>query len=430
MNQLKPYLFWVVIGLVLLVELTWWILSIPDIDAVGNKADAQKAKKTLDAEYLHLEELDKRAKSGSPTGVFDAEKAADIKNLTDNYLITPEWKKILDPHVKRYDEQLLAIKTHLASRSKGLRRPIADSGNKFEWYTAYQNATEAQLKLLYEANALVMPSTKAGSKTTAAATNMTPPGGTPAAAVAQPIAAATGPDFATDAAVRSLAGFFTKGADLPEPTQHDQLTRQFRTMERIIAVILSTTASDRPNPLAAVDEVPVASHAAMAGVSWTSSQAAVDTTIGGDAGRYATGWRLTLTLHGPLSAVLSAMAALEHPHETNSPLMEVVSAQVTRKGSFVSGERKDTGSESVVARIELLVLDFTDAPTGAKPAAVQPGRPGGPNMSYPGTGGIPPGMGGMGGGVGKPPTGVPPNGQPPASRQPSSTSNSNRETGE
>ena len=422
MNQIKPYLFWVVIGLILFVELAWWTLSIPDIDVVGNKAEAQQAKKTLDDEYKHLEQLDKRAKSGSPTGVFDAEKEADIRNLTDNYLITPEWKKVLDPHVKRYEEQLIAVKKHLAARSVSLRKPIAESTDKFAWYTAYQNASEAQLKLLYEANAIVLPTTASTSR--AAAPGGTPPGAPaggipggvpPTAGGTTPTATtdSTGPDFSTDASLRAIAGFFTKGADLPDPTQHEQLSRQFRTLERIIAVVAGTSAADLANPLAGVEDQPTAGRSSIAGVTWATD--AASTVIGGEAGGYATGWTLTLTLHGAMSAIMSTMAALEHPHEATSPLMDVVSVDISRKPTFVAGERKDVGSELVVARITLLVLDFTDAPKGTQPVAVlAPGAPGKPGVNGmpPGMNGMPPGMMAPGGLPGASRTGPPPGQQP------------------
>ena len=398
MNQIKPYLFWVVIGLILFLELAWWALSIPDIDVVGNKAEAQKAKKTLDEEYKHLEQLDKRAKSGSPTGVFDAEKEADIRTLTDNYLITPEWKKVLDPHVKRYEEQLVAVKKHLASRSVSLRKPIADSTDKFAWYTAYQNASEAQLKVLHEAQAIVLLTSATAAKSPAPGGMPAGlPGGVPGTAGAGSVASATSatsPDFSTDASLRAIAGFFTKGADLPDPSQHEQLSRQFRTMERIIAVVVGTSAADAVNPLAGVEDKPSTDRAAIGGVTWATDATA--TVIGGEASSYATGWTLSVTLHGPMSAILSTMAALEYPHEATSPLLDVVGVDLSRKAAFMAGERKDVGSELVIARISLLVLDFTDAPNGTKPVAapaagagrsgMPPGMPGGYNP------GMPPGM--------------------------------------
>ena len=145
MSQLKPFLFWIVIGAILVLELAYWLLSIPAIDVVGNKATAMAAKSALDIEHKHLVELDRRSKNNSPLGVFDAEKEFDIRRLTNDYLITPAWKDMLEPHVRRYDEQLRAIKEHLAERSKILHNPIASSNDRFGWYTAYQNLTEAQL---------------------------------------------------------------------------------------------------------------------------------------------------------------------------------------------------------------------------------------------------------------------------------------------
>lgn len=397
MNQIKPYLFWIAIGAVLLLELGYWILSAPAIDLLGNKAEAQKAKIRLDTEFNHLKELDRRAKNGSPMGVFDAEKEADIRKLTNDYLITPAWIEVLDPHVKRYDEQLTDIKKHLAARSKRLNEPIASSSDKFGWYTAYQNLTEEQLKQLAAAKALALPIN--GVKTAAmAAPPMGVPGMPGPAGGTKPASSmpAGEPDFATDASLRSLAGFFTKGAENPDPTEHPALTRQFRTMERIIAVVLATSAGNAANPLAGETAAPEPGHAALAGVTWDTS--ATGAAIGGDTGAYATGWRLTLNLQGSLTGVLAAIAALEHAGG-DAPIFIVTGSEISRKPTYAVGERKDVGAELITARLGLLALDFSDAPTGAKPiAAPAPGAPRSPGMppGYGGPGMPPPGYGGPG----------------------------------
>lgn len=393
MNQIKPYLFWVAIGAVLLLEIGYWVLSVPAIDLLGNKAEAQKTKARLDTEFNHLKELDRRAKNGSPMGVFDAEKEADIRKLTNDYLITPAWIDVLDPHVKRYDEQLTEIKKHLVARSKRLNEPIASSSDKFGWYTVYQNLTEEQLKQLDAARALALPSTSAKTSSMVAPPMMVPgmPGIGGVAKPASPTPVGE-PDFATDASLRSLAGFFTKGAENPDPAEHPALTRQFRTMERIIAVVLATSVSNSANPLAGETAAPEPSHAALAGVTWDSS--ATGAAIGGDAGGYATGWRLTLNLQGSLTAVLATVAALEHAGG-DAPVFIVTGSEISRKPTYAVGERKDVGAELVNARLGLLALDFSDALTGAKPiAAPSPGAPGMP----PGFGGpgMPPGFGGPG----------------------------------
>lgn len=415
MNQLKPFLFWIVLGVILFCELLWWVLSIPDIDLVGNKASAQKMQSTLKEEFKHLTELDRRAKNNSPLGVFDAEKADDIRRLTDDYLVTPAWKEVLDPHVQGYDKQLKAIKERLAARSKHLHQAIAASTDKFGWYTAYQNASEEQLKKLHAAGALVLKSTTGSAKT---APRTAPSGAPGTGAPGVQSAATTGAnsddtktiDFANDSTVRAQAGFFTKGADLPDAGEYPVLTQRFRTMERLIEILIDTTAANTVNPVAGVLDAPATANAAIVSVTWDN-----DAVIGGETGAYATGWRLSLVLQGPLSALLAATAAIEHPHGDAVPLMIVTGGELTRKTQFAAGERKDVGSELVNARVDILVLDFTNAPTGVKssatPAAPKtggnkplnfggPGAPGGlggPGMPPMNFQGAPGGAGGPGG---------------------------------
>jgi len=413
MNQLKPFLFWIVLGVILFCELLWWVLSIPDIDMVGNKSNAQKMQKSLTDEFKHLTELDRRAKNNSPLGVFDAEKTDDIRRLTDDYLVTPAWKEVLDPHVQGYDKQLKAIKERLAARSKHLHDPIAASTDKFGWYTAYQNASEEQLKKLHAAGGLVIKPTTGSARPM----NRTQIGGAPGpgAPGVVPPPMNTGIttddtktiDFANDTAVRAQAGFFTKGADLPDAAEYPVLTQQFRTMERIITILTDTTATNTANPIVGVLDTPVPAHAAIVSASWDKS----DTLIGGETGTYAEGWHLSLVLQGPLSALIATTAAIEHPHGDTVPLMIVTGGEITRKTQFTPGERKDVGSELVNARVEILVLDFTNAPAGVKssststaprpsgkmPGAFGQGAPGGPGgQGGPAGQGAPGGMSGPG----------------------------------
>ena len=393
MSQIKPYLFWILIGTVLLLEVAWWILSTPFVDVVGNKAEAQTSKTNLDTEYRHLTELDKRAKKGSPLGVFDAERDTDIRRLTDDYLITPAWKDVLEPHVKRYDQQLTDIKQHLVNRSKGLNLPIAASSDKFAWYTTYQSMTEERLKTLADAKALVLPTSPNKTSFTAPKGAGLPPGiGQPASG--QPgtseaaATASTAPDFASDAAVRSIAGFYTKGSDLPDPSEHPLLTSQYRVMEHIISVVLGNQAANAGNPLAAVADSPENGHAAIAGVEWKKN----GPSIGGDTGTYATGITLVLTLQGSATAVLATLSGLEHPTDPNAPIVVVTGGDLSRKTNYLSAERKDTGNEVVVGHFNLLVLDFSQALVGVKPVDPKAGPPDG----------MPPQGGPMGGPMGGP----------------------------
>ncbi len=370
MNQLKPYLFWVVIGAVLLLELAWWLLSIPDIDVVGNKSEALSAKAKLKVEEDHLKELANRAKRQSPSGVFDAEKEADIRRLTNDYLLTPAWKSVLEPHVNRYDLQLQEIKRHLADRSQVLNLPLAASTDKFGWYTAYQNLTEEQLKRLAAAKALIQPGPATAKPAKTAGTQPAPAAAPTASQSAEVVT-----DYANDPNLRALAGFYTKGADLPEATEHPVLTRQYRTMERIIEVVLSTAAVNDANPLTGVSDRPEAGPAAFAGVVWNpkSEQLA----LGDGVASQASAWGLTLTLQGPVSTLLATTSALEHPKGSAKPLIIVTGCEIARKSTFVPGERKDTGAESAVAKLTLVVLDFAHSshPPAAGGAPVNPGDP-------------------------------------------------------
>lgn len=334
--------FWIASGAVVAIELIIYVLALPDVDMIGQVQAARDTKSALDSEYRHLQELDRRGRNGSPSGVFDAENPDDIARLTGDYLITSPWRGALQPHVANYDRQLSDIRAFLTSRSQPLHKPVADSADKLGWYTAYQVATEASLKLLAAAGALHLP---------------------PAAAAAQGANEPSAPDFAIDPAVRAVAGFFTKGSEFPEPTEHPVLTVQMRIMERIIAIVLDAKAANSVNPVVTGPAAPV-TVAALAGVKWGAAEgqeAGKDARIPLDAttNALAQAHRLTIELVGPVSALLAAQASLERSADLDRPVVIVTGSELSRLETFVAGDRKDVPTEFARLRLRLTVLDFT-----------------------------------------------------------------------
>ena len=118
MSQIKPYLFWIVSGVLLLVLLILGLfVLIPTDETIdaSTPRDAYEVKDLLDTEYKDLQKLEARARRGDPNRVFDPQVEADIKTLTNDYLLTKEWKGVIDPHVEKYDQQLKALRQDLAT---------------------------------------------------------------------------------------------------------------------------------------------------------------------------------------------------------------------------------------------------------------------------------------------------------------------------
>ena len=404
MNNLKPFLFWIVVGAILFIELVIYICALPDLDLIGDAAAARASKTKLDVEYVHLTELDQRAKKGSPTGVYDPENADDIKKLTDDFLITGTWKAVLDPHVQKYEKHLKDITAHLAERSASLHKPIADSGDKLGWYTAYQAASEALLHQLASAGCLRLPVAQVSITATVPSIRTNKPTWEMKESVPVPRPSDVQPpgeiDYAVAKEVRDVAGLYTKVSDYPEPTEHPQLTIRFRIIERLSSLILESAAANSVSPLHVTD-VPPAVRPVLSAVTWVD-QALVP---GGGVAAYGTGIGLSVLLRGPLSTLLAAQAAFER--SDNGPVIIVSGCTINRKADYAPGERKDVTAEQGEMRLSLVVLDLTAPASAAVQGAVRGAVPGG----YPGA--VPGGYPGVvpGGYPGAAPGGYP--GAPP-----------------
>jgi len=417
MSKLKPYLFWIVAGGVIFVELVIMILMMPDVDVVGDKKAAMDAKASLDKEYKHLKELDARAQRGVPADKYDAEKPEDIKKLTDDFLVTPAWKPILEAQVGQYDKMLSAIKNYLGNRSRSLRAPIAESTDKQVWYVTYEAVTAELLRQAHSEGRVVL--------TPSAVLNPRPVAGTEREKTAE---ASKEIDYSSDAKAREVLGLFTKGADFPEIKDHPALTGRLRSIELVLAslrgakigivanaVVTSETApSDlaqiialkfgadgattaRPSagpmmppgmlppgmlPGAAPGSMPPPGAPRQTPEAMSAPVVAADDgsfELTGDIANHATGRLITLTLQGPLAALMGAQAALEHGNP-EGPVIVVTSFLLQRKASFAIGERKGVAAEPMTARIGILVLDFTRAFQAAAATETKTATPGAPTV--------------------------------------------------
>lgn len=391
MSKIKPYLFWVVIGAVVLVEVVVFVLALPDVDVIGDLNGARETKSTLDKDYKQLEDLAVRAKEGIPPGQFDAEQPAEIDNLVKKYLITPAWKPVLERQVEDYRKTSGAIQSYLAQRSKPLLRHVADTEDKLEWYTAYQKETVELLRTLHAERRLQLPEQPATE------------------------GVAAEPDFSDDARVREVIGLYTKPGDFPDTKEHPQITGRLRAVEQITAALRRAKTQVVANPVATVGgegmrparitalrwegmEAAKAAAAALAARAAAAAAAAApaggpgmmipgmafpgmeapmgpaagqaqpakpvsdrgDVEMPGQLSGLATGWRAVIDLVGPLPAVMAAEAALEHG-DPQGPVLVVTAFEIKRKESFRQAERKDVAAEDVRAQVAVLVLDFTKA---------------------------------------------------------------------
>ena len=342
-KQIKPYTFWIVCGAIIVIELgliTFW----PIADESGRTPE--DVKSALDNDFKKLEDLARRA-SNSPLGVFDVENPEDIKRLTKDYLLTPKWEGVLQPHVKKYSENLTAIRKDLAKRSSILREPVADSGALFAWYNAYVGKTKEVMIALRNGKALLIDETKKDEV-----------------------------DFENGAAIRSKVGFYTKVNSTPEAIEHPRLTAQFRIMQKISEALVASGSNSLPNPAiksegaGGLDE----KRPAYIGsdVVWKRSDTP-SKVLSGPIAEIADAHELTLTLTGTTSALVAAEAAIEAISE---PVMIVAGGKLTARGNNLgAGARKGLIDEPMNLEITIVVIDFSRIQTTAPTEAVAGGAP-------------------------------------------------------
>jgi hypothetical protein len=344
-KQIKPYAFWIVSGVIILVELGL-IAFYPLTDADGKTPEEVKA--ALDNDFKKLQDLYDRA-GREPKGVYDAENPTDIANLTTQYLLTPRWKNVLQPLVDKYTVQLADIRKDLAERSVVLHQPIAESGDLFAWYNAYTGKTKEVLLKLRDAKALAkLPDEKPEDL-----------------------------DLENSHRARKRAGFFTKDTKTPEAGEHPLLTTRFRIMERLSEAVIGAKAKAVANPVVKTQrdgDLASAASAAIADVDWKSITDP-DHAIGGGLENQASPFELVLTLEGSASALLAATSAIER---ISSPVVVVTGGSLGGRqlnagnGSYQPGERKTAANETMVAKLHVIVLDFTKITQVAAPGAETP----------------------------------------------------------
>jgi hypothetical protein len=340
-KQLMQYKFWLACGLVVLIELGL-ILFLSPTNENGQTPVAVKDK--LDSDYKKLEDLYQRA-GREPKEVFDVEDPKDIDKLTKLYLLTPQWKKVMQPHVDQYNKQLEAIKQDLVTRSKILHEPIADSGDLYAWYTQYENMTKGSLINMRNAGAIVIdPETKEDN------------------------------DFEKGAAIRARVGFFTKGEEVTPKEEHPQLTTRFRIIEKLSQAIMKGRSSSVVNPIIKGGKGPEFSSekcAAITGVEWKENNKPEES-LTNEVGRYANAYELTISLAGSASTLIAAEGEIEAIAE---PVMVVVGSTLKARGSLAAGMRKNVTDEPMTMRMTLAVIDFTKINTADSISSEAPSRP-------------------------------------------------------
>jgi hypothetical protein len=345
------HLYWIICGVLLLAIVITWLLIVPT-------DEARSSKQKLDQQSKDLKELEARAERGDPPGVFDAANPDDTKRLASEFLITEQWKRVLQEKHEKYQKQLTDIKAQLLARGAWLRRTVAPTKNQLEWYNEYIKTSEALLLRLREAGCM----RRAGPDELQSAGGESP------------------------SAVRQTIGLYTKSGSFPDPKEHPQLTTRLRTVElianRLIEARIAVADNPQIGPTGRSDER-ARSGAVVNAIEWVGGGAPdlggvrpLVTSLSNQLQVRAIGLRLTLD--GSLSALLSASAQLERNAEPDRPLVAITSATVSRRETAAAGERYDVADDAVRMVLAIEVIEFAEPTDGTTQQTGQPGMPGNP----------------------------------------------------
>lgn len=330
MKQVRFFLFWIIVGVLLLIELgvatMMWMDEGPE-----------ESKRALDRQFKVLVDLERRARE-EVRGVYDPENPADIKRLTDDYLINEKWKSTLQPTLDAYNKQITDIRKELAARSTVLHKAVAPSDDLFRWDEAYKEASSAVLKRLLDAKGVVVP-----------------PGSRP-------------DQLTTNRPLRDMAGLYTKDEAATDRARHAVLTARLRIIEAIAKMVEEAQVEVKANPVIATTKLsdlptdPVG--AAFAGIDWMEDSSGQEKTFSGETAEFATAIPLRITLQGTTAALVAVQARIE---AMGTPVVSVVGGELRNRGDWKPLDRKDKPYEPVLLRLELVVLDCTKADKPAEP---------------------------------------------------------------
>lgn len=350
MNKIKPYLFWIVCGIIILVELVL-LLAISPASSDGTRSPAEVAQ-GLNNDKKVLDGLFAKAKAGSPAGeTFDPEKPESIGRLYDKWLPTDAWKPVLARQLEQYAQQQTGIHEFLVKRSQALHAPISSETGKADWYWDYETKTAELLQRLYDHHCLVMPAAAPAPATAPG------PGGATAEATGTPAEPAA-PDFKKNAAVRGIAGFLTTITP-PESDSFPEHTIRFRIMELVAKALIDSKATNEKTPIAP-------------GKDQFETRVMLDKGTQFEIGEEAS--KVTLQLQGPVSSLLAALAALEENRDETQPIKVVTGVSLYRF-PYTEGQRRDIPAENAMLKLTLVVLDFSKMPAPKPLAPVAPPAP-------------------------------------------------------
>jgi hypothetical protein len=398
MDKVKPYLFYIVCGVVLVVMLVLMVVFGPShaeapnatVEATKTAADkAYKDKLTKSTPPLGLEKRAEKTlqRKGQqiPENPRKPEDPTHVSEILDNYVIHASWNGYFQNVVNAYRQQLAGIKTDLLTRSEPLGEAVSPASDPGQWYQAYLGTSVRLLAQALESGVMVEPAKNARPNPGFGAGGFNQPAPTPVATT-PPDEGWTRADLEESAQLRSVIGLYTSGGSFPPAGEHPQLTARLRSIERVVEALVRTEAEPLPNPnldppqgldLAVVQPV-TPPKPRIVSLTWGDSRPSA-------ALRGAQLHRFDLKLRGTPTVLLAALARLD---SITTPIVVRLGANWTQPGGSTfgggAGNRGGTATPEMEVSAGFVIVDFrglkgvdlTAGDAGPGPGGA-PGMPGG-----------------------------------------------------
>lgn len=335
MNKVKPYLFWVICGAILVLELVYFgfILkpSPPDASTAPSglrpPQDAEAAQREAKNRLRDLDALKERAENtlNSPPQevVMDPAEAEGLKK----YIVSQSWEGLLRRQEQDRQERVADISRELSSRSAPIHQPVSGQTDPVAWYADYQTASAALIRFLVDEGVIIPPGNMASEANTTS-------------------------EYRTNRQLRGMIGLVTADgneAQFEDPGRREQVSREFRMIDILTRRLAAVRVTPDPHPLAAsFEEVrsPVDERVTIRSltIARTAQQG------------NPTSYQVRLELTASPAALLAASRQID---STVEPITVRLGSRWTRR-DFGLREKHNVADVPMDYSVDLLILDFYD----------------------------------------------------------------------
>ncbi len=338
MDKIKPYLFWIICGVVLIIELVLITVMQPVND---DGKDVYKATRALNDAVDSFDKGYVNRTKQLPPSSFAIDNVDYFNNIKQSYLVSDSWMPGLQQVDKNLKTHKKNVEDKLKKSSEILHEPIRRTNLLADWYTAYIAKTTALLKQLKDNNQLQ------------------PPTNDPFAKAKAKDEEAMEEILRSNNAVRKICGFYTKGAQFPTTEEHPIITTRFHITNAIVKAALESEGSLLNNRLMAFGEtnfvIPPEGvvRPKIEEIMWGTNAVKWDSenTIGVKGGRAIT---CTLKARGSASALLALTANIE---KSQTPIFIVHGSQWSQPRNRRRDSVKAMDSD-IIMTLKLAILDY------------------------------------------------------------------------